>query len=229
MNHCLYKSKILVANDVSNKFGAGATFGPTLVDIQTDNPRNGSLATTASKIDYIMGFMNDAQSVYNGGNFDTWGEKQWADSHYFAVPAPNIYDIATSFSFIFPFQHFIGEKNFISVATIYDTEESKRTIDLPKFISPGLPTPSAPGDEATLFKLNAPFAEGWLRFAVTATNSTTTCTESVLDLTSCEVSNAATPTTPYVPAWTGAVFNYGAQHISASHFQYNNVDIANND
>ena len=227
LNHCLYKSKILVANDVSNKFGAGATFGPTLVDIQTDNPRNGSLATTASKIEYIMGYMNDAQYVYNGGGFDTWGDKQWADSHYFAVPAPGIYDISTSFSFIFPFQHFIGENNFITAQTIYDMEENKRTLDLPKFISPGLPTPSAPGDEASLFKLNAPFSEGWLRFAVTATNSTTGCTESVADLTSCEVSNVATPTTPYVPAYTGAVFNYGAQHISASHFQYNNNLIAN--
>jgi hypothetical protein len=227
MNHCLYKSKILVANDVSNKFGAGATFGPTLVDIQTDNPRNGSLATTAAKIEYIMGYMNDAQYVYNGGGWSTWGDKQWADSHYFAVPAPGIYDISTSFAFIFPFQHFIGENNFINVATIYDMEEAKRTIDLPKFISPGLPTPTAPGEEAQLFKLNAPFSEGWLRFAVTATNSTTGCTESVVDTTSCEVSNVGTPTDPYVPAYSGAVFNYGAQHISASHFQYNNNLIAN--
>ena len=115
MNHCQYTSKILVANDVSNKFGAGATFGPTLVDMQLDNPRNGSLATTAEKIEYIMGYMNDAQYVYNGGGLSTWGDKQYADSHYFAVPAPSIYDIVNELSFIFPFQHFIGEKNLISL------------------------------------------------------------------------------------------------------------------
>jgi len=228
MNHCFYTSKILVANDVSNKFGAGATFGPTIVDIQNDNPRDGTLARAALKMNYIMGYMNDAQYVYNGGGWGTWGEKQWADSHYFAVPAPNIYDISTAYSFIFPFQHFIGENNFITVATIYDTEENKTSVDIPKFISPGLPTPSTPGEEASLFKLNAPFAEGWIRFAVTATNSTTTCTESVVDTTSCEVSNSESPTTPYVPAWSGTVFNYGTSHISASHFQYNNNEIANN-
>ncbi len=31
MNHCLYQDEIDDANDVANKFGAGATFGPTLV------------------------------------------------------------------------------------------------------------------------------------------------------------------------------------------------------
>ena len=227
MNHCLYTSKILVANDVSNKFGAGATFGPTILDNRVASPRNGTLAQAAANIGIIMATMNDAQSTDDGGDFDTWGDKQWADSHYFAVPAPNVYDISTAFSFIFPFQHFIGENDYITVQTIYDTEENKRTLDLPKFISPGLPTPTSPGEEAALFKLNAPFAEGWLRFAVTATNATTGCTESVIDTTSCAVSNAGTPTTPYVPAWTGAVFNYGTSHISASHFQFNNMDIAN--
>ncbi|HZV46345.1 MAG TPA: hypothetical protein VFG06_03225 [Thermodesulfovibrionales bacterium] len=228
MNHCMYTSKILVANDVANKFGAGATFGPTIADIQYDNPRNGTLLTTAQKLEYIMQRMNKGYSAYNGSPYEN-GNKQYADSHYFAVPAPNAFDLSTSFAFIFPLQHFIGEKNIITTPAIWDNEENKQTLQLGKFLSPGLPSPISPGDEAALFKLNAPFAEGWIRFAITATNSTTGCTESVIDLTSCEVAAEVTlPTDSYVPAYTGAVFNTGANHISASHFQFTRDGLAGN-
>ena len=44
MNYCFYVDKI-GGNAVINKFGAGATFGPTLADVYL--PRNGSLGRTA--------------------------------------------------------------------------------------------------------------------------------------------------------------------------------------
>ncbi len=109
---------------------------------------------------------------------------------------------------------------------IWDNEENKQTVQLGKFLSPGLPTVSTPGEEASLFKLtNAPFSEGWIRFAITATNSTAGCTETVTNTASCECTNSSSPTDTYTPAYTGAVFNTGTNHISASHFQYNNWEI----
>jgi hypothetical protein len=229
MNHCLYQDEIDDPNDVANKYGAGATFGPTIADIVEDYQRDGTLAAAQDALDYISGYMNDAYDTYNGGDFDSDGNKEYADSHYFAVPAPNPFDISTSFAFIFPLQHFIGERNLITPIAIWDNEENKQEIQLGKFISPGLPTASTPGEEAALFKLAAPFAEGWIRFAITATNATLGCEESLTDSTSCEVTNSGSPADTYVPAYTGAVFNMGSQHISASHFQYNNDSGSLND
>jgi hypothetical protein len=230
MNYCFYNDSISVSGTntgVRNKYGAGATYGPTLADVPSDiTMRDGSLAYTRDRLNSICGGLSFGYVTDEGlsGNPDFSPQpKKYADSHYFSVPAPNPYDIQTLFAFIFPCQHFIGEKDVIAPVAIYDTEETQSTQPLGKFISPGLPTVTTPGEEAGLFKLTSPFVEGWIRFGPTATNATktTACDPGVACATSSTTDTLVRDgSTSYLPGYTGAVFENGTS-LSVSPFQFN--------
>ncbi len=229
MNWCFYVDEI-DDQPVINKFGAGATFGPTLADLAGD--RDGSLPTTAENISESMAY---AAMTSTSENFFAWliFAKQYVDSHYFYAPSPGAYDLHTAFAFVFPFKHFIGERETIQAVEIYDNSENTTTVEIGKFISPGLPTPETYADEANIFYLSAPFNEGWIRFEVSATNSTDECDDaSNTDEDDCEVyglpadffmfgEEPVPPPGEYVPGYTGIVFTTGAEHLGASPFNYN--------
>jgi len=231
MNWCFYVDEI-GGDPVINKFGAAATFGPTLADIFQD--RDGRLNRTRDSIEESIA---NLAITSTSNNFFAWifFSKQYVDSHYFYAPSPGHYDISTAFAFVFPFKHFIGEKETIQAVEIYDNMENTTTIEIGKFISPGLPTPETFAEEAALYKLIPPFNEGWIRFEVLATNSTNGCWD-INDADYCEVSGLPAgssvfgiyrlipPPGEYVPGYTGVVFTTGAENIGASPFNYN-VDV----
>jgi hypothetical protein len=182
INYCFYENTQLVAGDVINKFGAAATYGPTLVDIFT-SPRPGTTVTTAAILTALSTNMSFGYNTIDG--LPTFFlAKLFADSHYFALEAP-LYDVTSSFAFIFPFQHYIAEVNEISIPEMYDMEENPPAVlDPGKFISPGLPSAISPDtlEEAGLFTLTDPeFGEGWIRFSITAVNGTDNCQEVIVD------------------------------------------------
>jgi hypothetical protein len=218
LNWCFYVDDI-DGDAVINKFGAAATFGPTLADIASD--RNGSLLTTS---DNIESSISNLALTSTSGNFFAFYifPKQYVDSHYFYAPSPGPYDISTAFAFVFPYKHFIGEKETIQAIEIYDNSENTTTIEIGKFLSPGLPTPATYADEAALYKLTPPFNEGWIRFEVEATNSTAGCMDlfPVVD-EDCEVGG----TGEYIPGYTGVVFTTGSDCIGVSPFNYNFFEV----
>jgi len=228
MNWCFYVDEI-GGDPVINKFGAAATFGPTLADITFD--RNGNLGITSDNIEQsnvMLALTSTSQNFFAAVIFS----KQYVDSHYFYAPSPGHYDISTAFAFVFPFKHFIGEKETIQAVEIYDNMENTTTIEIGKFISPGLPTPETFAEEAALYKLTPPFNEGWIRFEVLATNSTDGCIDGDGGA-DCEVWGLDAGTFPpllvlppgeYVPGYTGVVFTTGSESLGASPFNYN-VDI----
>jgi hypothetical protein len=227
MNWCFYVDDI-GGDAVINKFGAAATFGPTLADIFQD--RDGGLLTTSDNIEESISYL--ALTSTSGNFFASYTfSKQYVDSHYFYAPSPGPYDISTAFAFVFPYKHFIGEKETIKAVEIYDNSENTTTVEIGKFISPGLPTPATFAEEAQLHKLTPPFNEGWIRFEVSATNATNGCLDlfPIVD-EDCEVSGieAGTgfppqvdPPGKYVPGYTGVVFTTGADCLGASPFNYN--------
>jgi len=230
MNWCFYVDK-MGGDAVINKFGAAATFGPTLADIDSD--RDGTLNLTAANIEDSTA--NFALTMTSRNILGTLSfSKQYVDSHYFHAPSPGHYDISTAFAFVFPFKHFMGEKETIQAVEIYDNMENTTTVEIGKFISPGLPTPETFAEEAALYKLIPPFNEGWIRFEVSATNSTDGCLEGD-GVIACEVRGmpagvivgGALPIVPidppgeYVPGYTGVVFTTGAESLGASPFNYN--------
>ncbi|HAM51110.1 MAG TPA: hypothetical protein DCP92_10630 [Nitrospiraceae bacterium] len=232
LNWCTYTDTTgSPATGVFNKFGAAATFGPTLVDLNV--VRDTTLATTAGALNQLVRNFSLGYSAFTGFDFDVV-TKTFADTHYFATPAPEIYDMNTGFSFSFPLQHFIGEADVISVNAIYDTLENTTVVPLGKFISPGLPTVESPSNEVTLqFISNPPFSEGWIRFQPLAVNATGSCTTQggtgAIAGDPCGVIGflpnglntvAANPSTPYVPGYSAAVFVTGANELSASLFQF---------
>jgi hypothetical protein len=226
LNMCLYKDTIIPTGGttpvgVQNKFGAGATYGPTLADIAY--LRDGTLATIINSLNEIAGSLTWGVGYIFGRPYYLVS-KDIAETHYFATPAPGIYDVDTQFAFIFPLQHFIKESERISADAIYDNEENTTTITVSKFISPGLPTQVTPAVEANLFNLvNPPFAEGWIQFGLTATNPTSMCTTPGDTTTmSCEVADG---TTSYTPGSSGAVFNTGANELSVSPWHYNGGEL----
>jgi len=228
MNWCFYVDEIS-GDPVINKFGAAATFGPTLADIFQD--RDGRLNRTRDSIEESIA---NLAITSTSNNFFAWifFSKQYVDSHYFYAPSPGHYDISTAFAFVFPFKHFIGEKETIQAVEIYDNMENTTTIEIGKFISPGLPTPETFAEEAALYKLIPPFNEGWIRFEVLATNSTDGCWD-INDADYCEVSGLPAgssvfepyrlipPPGEYVPGYTGVVFTTGTESLGASPFNYN--------
>jgi hypothetical protein len=230
MNWCFYVDEI-DGKAVINKFGAAATFGPTLADIFFDwaSGRNGYLDYTAANIEGITGLSTFDLVEFTWTDPDWW-TKQYVDSHYFHAPLPGPYDMQTAFAFTFPAKHFIGENETIQAVEIYDNSENTTTIQIGKFISPGLPTPATYAEEAELYKLTPPFNEGWIRFEVTATNSTTGCEEAT-GAVSCEVwgydidYNLVSPSIEHVPNYMGLVFTTGSESLAVSPFVYNNQNI----
>ncbi|MEW6002375.1 MAG: hypothetical protein AB1638_06995 [Nitrospirota bacterium] len=212
LNLCFYTAAIGLI-DVVNRYGAAATFGPTLADLFIR--RDGTLPTTGFNLANLESRFTQVITLTDMGYSGfTVRFKDIVDSHYFAVPAPTYsLDMVTKFAFIFPFQHFISESDSLS-GIFYDMEENTVAIPLEKFISPGLPTPTTPGEEAQLFTFAAPFVEGWVRFLPLASNAT--CGN--LD-TSDDVLCSA-PTDTYLPGYTGAVFTVGIDSIGTSLFQY---------
>jgi hypothetical protein len=241
MNWCFYVDAI-DKSPVINKFGAGATFGPTLADVSatwgSSYRRDGSLDNTARAIhDGLTGL--SAFDMVDGSWTDSdWWTKQYMESHYFWAPKPGPYDVRAGFAFIFPLKHFIGEKETIKALNLYDNSENTVVTELGKFISPGLPSPETFSEEANLFLLTPPFNEGWVRFEVSATNATTGCTDlfpAVPTPGDCQVlgydvnyDTVATPATKYVPAYLGLVFTTGSEALGCAPAFYNNQNIVAN-
>jgi len=226
MNWCFYVDEI-GGDAVINKFGAAATFGPTLADIDSD--RDGYLDVTDDNISEMMDEYGMSSFDMVEGEFDTDEDaymKQWVDSHYFYAPSPGAYDMHTAFAFTFPAKHFIGENEAIQAVEIYDNMENTTTIEIGKFISPGLPTPETFADEANIFFLTPPFNEGWIRFEVEASNATAGCYEETGGY-NCEVNGydadeVNVGTSGYIPAYVGFVFTTGSENLGVSPFTYNN-------
>jgi len=222
MNWCFYVDEI-GGDMVINKFGAGATFGPTLADITLN--RTGYLSMTSQNIENSISNLSITSTSENFSETLSIS-KQYVDSHYFYAPFPGHYDISTAFAFVFPYKHFIGENETIQAVEIYDNMENTTTVEIGKFISPGLPTPETYAEEAQLFYLTPPFNEGWIRFEVSATNSTDGCIEPSNAL-ECEVLGidatglAIEPPGKYIPGYTGIVFTTGTESLGASPFNYN--------
>ena len=217
MNYCFYNTGTDAAT-VINRFGAAATFGPTLADLDW-TPRDGSLDQTAHNLSELSENFSKAIVPYDAGDIWDLVNKQYADSHFFNAPALGA---ETSFAFIFPFQHFINETDSIAAVSVYDTEENPTTIQQGKFISPGLPPPTVSLPEASLHSLtsDAPM-EGWIRWAVTASNPTCDNNSFTTDPTDDDVRCEASGYT-YVPGYTGAVVTQGADALGVSLFDYNN-------
>jgi len=219
-NICFYTnpSGAVAPAGTINRFGAAASFGPMISDLNIR--RDGTLLTTATALNQLA--FN--YSVFNGtidmSNSTAFFPifKGKADTHYFYVPAPAYsLDMAVKVAFIFPFQHYIAESNAIAITEVYDTEENTTTISLSKFISPGLPTVSTPGQEAQIFTFTPPFPEGWVSFTPSATNGTCAVTDA--DDTRCALS-VPPATSPYLPGYTGAVFTSGDGSLGSSHMHY---------
>jgi len=223
LNICFYTLTVSSGGgtaQVVNRFGAAASFGPTLADLY--NRRDGSLSETANNLDNLsenlsMMWANDDMLAGDGDLI----RKENADSHFWALPSG--FDVASKFAFIFPFQHFINEADSIT-AVVYDTEEN--TIDIPtdKFISPGLPTPTTPGGEAEIFAFTPSFEEGWVSFSPIATNSTCDDIPTYADSDD-DVRCGEEALDTYVPGYTGAVFTVGAHSLSAGHFHYRGAEV----
>lgn len=212
MNFCFYQHRIAANNDVINRFGAAATFGPMIADLNVR--RTGARPVTAAALNTLeIGYSRLVLNSDMGPLAII--TKTNAQSHYFYVPAPaSTLDMMTKFAFIFPFQHYINEADAIAVSAIYDMEENTTTTPLTKFISPGLPTVSSPGEEAAIFAFTPPFAEGWVSFTPTATNAT--CPPGVSDATDDVRCTGAA----YTPGYTAAVFTTGANALGSSHMNY---------
>jgi len=228
MNYCFYTDEI-GGDAVINKFGAGATFGPTLADPYYDwpNGRDGSLAGADINIEGMMQGLAEYDLTEYGYTDADYEQKQWVDSHYFYAPLPGPYDMQTAFAFTFPFKHFIGETETIQAVEIYDNSENTTSVEIGKFISPGLPTPATSAEEAQLFKLAPPFNEGWIRFKVEASNATTACVDLftgapvACDVVAYQDDYNTYSTSNYVPAYLGMVFTTGSESLGASPFIYN--------
>ncbi len=231
MNMCFYTDSAgSPATGVYNKYGAAATYGPTIADIIVAK-RNGSLGLTRANLDQASHFMAMAPASLFGSPLVPL-LKTSVDSHYFNVPAPLIFDMQTKFAFIFPLQHFIDEKNIIAAVEAYDNEENTTTITIDKFISPGLPKPGGtPGQEAAIFSFNPPFVEGWVRFQTSATNSTRqdACDPGVACPSGAGTTNTqvqcgtvatGTACASYLPGFSGAVYVTGVNELGCALFTY---------
>jgi hypothetical protein len=227
LNNCYYKASIDDPNDVANKYGAAATYGPTLLDT-VDSIRTGTVAQaryTVRELTNNGGGMANASTAWEGLNWDGYAVyKDYVDSHFIAAPGL----INTAFVFVFPLQHFIGERDVISGPAFYDMEENTK-ITGGKFLSPGLPTTTAPSEEAFFTTFTSPpFTEGWLRFTLKdlTVNATSNCTETTSAQSASCVMDPNGQSSPgilnkYTPAYTGLVLMYSPSDLSASSFIYN--------
>ena len=224
LNDCFY-TPTLVVNSVTtgvfNKFGAAATFGPTLADLSVR--RKGWITQTAGILNheefrYASAFWADDMGIAGDGPLF----KEFAESHIFNVPAPAFdIDLFTEFSFTFPFQHFIAESDFLKVTT-FDLDENTLTPPSSKFISPGLPTTKSPANEAALFDVIWQFFEGYAVWTPTATNKTANNVLAGGQITGGSTVDimVALGSVPYTPGYTGTAFTVGANQLDAKGLWY---------
>ena len=239
MNYCFYQDLVYTGDEaglgVQNKFGAGATFGPTMADI-TWRDRDADLDDVAEILTDFISHSGSGYFAQHGlGNDGIEFLKQEVHSHFFFSPAPAEFDIRTALAFIFPLKHFINETPQLGSIIYYNMDELPCTAPSSGFISPGLPGKLVTKEEAFLEYLtaNCGYAEGWVHIGdIVAHNETQTtdhCTvpgvkrsDDQLDTGDCIVFNpvrmngAADGRSPYVPAWTGAVFIIGPDTLSSS-------------
>jgi hypothetical protein len=227
MNYCFYTDSIVAGagtptlTGVQNKFGAAATFGPTIADLV--DLRDGNLLTVASALD---DFSSDASLGYfvEDGSVEGAGPKQFVNSHFVFYPGLP-FDVVSAWAFIFPVQHFIGEQNKFGSFAFFDLNENTTIPSVSGFISPGLPGPGLPAQEEAFLQTlsSAPYDEGWIIVGpVTATNKTslTACTPEVACNLSTGVNTLVRGGT-YTPGFTGATFVLGPNNISSSLLQVN--------
>jgi hypothetical protein len=226
MNYCFYTDSIIAGAGtpalygVRNKFGAAATFGPTIADLVA--LRDGSLSTTASALDDFSenasrGYFVEDGTIEGAGA----GPKQFVNSHFVFYPGVP-FDVVSAWAFIFPVQHFIGEQNKFGNFVFFDLNENTTIPAVSGFISPGLPGPGLVAQEEAFIQTlsSAPYDEGWVIVGpVTATNKTssTACmpgSQACVATTSTLVRSGT-----YTPGYTGATFVLGPNNISASLLQ----------
>ncbi len=239
LNMCLYTdSKGTPAVGVWNKYGAGATFGPTLADTSIIM-RDGSLPIIQVNLNGLVSHSAIEGTPFFGGlatvtAISATHTKSYMHTHFVNSPAPADFDLKTSIAVIFPFMHFIGEQPSLGSFTFYDMDENSVTAPSSGFISPGLPGPGSPAnEEAFLQTITGTYPEGWVKIgAVTATNQTssTACNQGGacpggVDTRVCSsgftgfACGAATGSS-YTPGYTSAVFVHGADSVSSSLLNY---------
>lgn len=230
INDCFYTPTLPdgsgATTGVYNKFGAGATFGPTLADLEYR--RNGR-DTKVSRILWDLSY-DYASMLWTRDMFMNLSGrlafKEFAEGHIFNVPAPNPfvdYDLFTQFSFTFPFKHFINETTSFKL-TNYDNEENTKTVTTSKFISPGPIQGKAVLLEAALTDVDWDFFEGYAVWSFSATNKTKSN-----ELAGGEHSGGATRDVlvrasanglSYIPGYTGIAFTTGANQLDAKGLWY---------
>jgi hypothetical protein len=190
MNYCFWE-ELIGTDNVINRVGAGATFGPTQADLWGfgEAQRDGD----ASRAESIISILN-----LNLGN-------RGAMSHYFNLPGQG----QTHYVFTFPFQHFIDQRITVTKTARFDTEQNECVIPTGKFISPGLPGAAVPRGEVTIIDTQessdpCTFNEGWLSFALEVTQDGPGFPFG--DLLG-----------PIAPAVLGTVVNYGVGATSRVH------------
>jgi hypothetical protein len=237
INDCFYTPTLPdnsgATTGVYNKFGAGATFGPTLADLEYR--RNGR-DTKVSRILWDLS-ENYASMLWTRDMFMNLSGrlafKDFAEGHIFNVPAPNQfvdYDLFTQFSFTFPFKHFINETETFKL-TNYDNEENTKTVTTSKFISPGPIQGKAVLLEAALTDVDWDFFEGYAVWSFSATNKTK----------SNELAGGAHAPGPtrdvlvrasanglsYIPGYTGINFTTGVNQLDARGLWYFSTNMDN--
>ena len=245
MNYCFYQDLVTGGADdglgVKNKFGAGATFGPTIADLSYQGRSGFLFATTRNLINFLSyssvgsyPFLGLNSGLGIGGPFLSFLRNE-VHSHFFFSPAPADFDIKTALAFIFPVKHFINEKPQLGKIVYYNMDEEPCTAPSGGFISPGLPGQLETTEEAFLEYLtaNCGYAEGWVHIGeISAKNETQIdghCTlpglprvGNQLPKDACEVFNFVTSSTSpnadsaYTPAVTGAVNVIGGDSHAAS-------------
>jgi hypothetical protein len=235
INDCFYTPKLPDGGGsptgVYNKFGAGATFGPTLADLEyRRNGRDTKVASILNGLSFDYSAIQWTRDMFM--NFSFIGAfKEFAESHIFNVPAPNPlvdFDLKTKFAFTFPFKHFIDETTTFKL-TNYDTDENTKTVTTSKFISPGPIQGQATLLESALTDVNWDFPEGYAVWSFSSTNKTKSnefaggehaggLTRNVL---------VRDGSFSYIPGYTGVAFTTGANQIDARGLWYFSTNMNN--
>jgi hypothetical protein len=150
LNYCFWSATASSApNQIVNRNGAAATFGPTFADYESRGVPN----TTTN------GLVNICQ------DFD----RDYAGSHYFYIPGQG----ETKFVFTFPIMHFLNQTISVTKDLRTDTEQGTCVLPTQKFISPGLPGPTVARGEVTIIEADegeaCAYNEGWIAFAFETT------------------------------------------------------------
>lgn len=151
MNYCLWTGTLTVggtATRVTNKVGAGATYGPMLIDFAqmsatpivagtytdgvADYYRNGQWGAAVFLVD-LLNSQNNVRSV---------SSHYW---NYAGTPFPT-----TTFATTFPLMHYIAQSATTQITGMYDMMENACVSAVGKFVSPGLPTSATLSPEVTI-------------------------------------------------------------------------------